>query len=106
MIQTNDKVTVTINRRLYDKLVLFGILPTEDDDTRKANVGSSDYARHIIQAWAIIQEYALNYWDGDIVKRVLRKKEGEDRATAYEKIIHICRERLRQIKIENSINKN
>ena len=63
------------------------------------NVGKSDYAKHKIQPWDIILEYRLNYWDGDIVKRVLRTKGGESRRLDYEKIIHICKERIRQIDI-------
>ena len=66
-------------------------------NVRDYNVGKSDYAKHTIQPWDIILEYGLNYWDGDIVKRVLRTKEGEARRLDYEKIIHICKERIRQI---------
>lgn len=66
-------------------------------NVRDYNVGRSDYAKHKIQPWDIILEYSLNYWDGDIVKRVLRTKEGESRRLDYEKIIHICQERIRQI---------
>ena len=66
-------------------------------NVRDYNVGKSDYAKHAIQPWDIILEYGLNYWDGDIVKRVLRTKEGEARRLEYEKIIHICKERIRQI---------
>lgn len=66
-------------------------------NVRDYNVGKSDYAKHTIQPWDIILEYGLNYWDGDIVKRVLRTKEGESRRLEYEKIIHICQERIRQI---------
>ena len=66
-------------------------------NVRDYNVGKSDYAKHKIQPWDIILEYGLNYWDGDIVKRVLRTKEGESRRLDYEKIIHVCQERIRQI---------
>lgn len=66
-------------------------------NVRDYNVGKSDYAKHKIQPWDIILEYGLNYWDGDIIKRVLRTKEGESRRLDYEKIIHICQERIRQI---------
>ena len=66
-------------------------------NVRDYNVGQSDYAKHTIQPWDIILEYGLNYWHGDIVKRVLRTKEGESRRLDYEKIIHICQERIRQI---------
>lgn len=66
-------------------------------NVRDYNIGKSDYAKHKIQPWDIILEYGLNYWDGDIVKRVLRTKEGESRRLDYEKIIHVCQERIRQI---------
>ena len=69
-------------------------------NVRDYNVGKSDYAKHTIQPWDIILEYGLNYWDGDIIKRVLRTKEGESRRLDYEKIIHICNERIRQIDAE------
>lgn len=65
--------------------------------TRDYNVGGSDYSKHKIQPWDIWLEYGLNPWDADIVKRVLRDKEGESRKLDYEKIIHICKERIRQI---------
>lgn len=66
-------------------------------DIRSYNVGSSDYANHNIQPWDIWREYNLNPWDADIVKRVLRTKETDGRKLDYEKIIHICKERIRQI---------
>lgn len=67
------------------------------EDVRSYNVGSSDYAKHKIQPWDIWREYDLNPWDADIVKRVLRTKETDGRRLDYEKIIHICKERIRQI---------
>jgi len=61
------------------------------------NVGTSDYALHKIQPWDIWREYSLNPWDADIVKRVLRTKQGDSRKLDYEKIIHICQERIAQL---------
>lgn len=61
------------------------------------NVGKSDYAKHAIQPWDIWKEYNLNPWDADIVKRVLRSKEGEPRTVDYEKIIHICKYRIAEL---------
>ena len=88
----------------YKHLELVGELITDiefenetKDDVRSHNVGASDYAKHNIQPWDIWLEYKLNPWDADIVKRVLRTKEGESRRLDYEKIIHICQERIRQI---------
>ena len=64
-------------------------------NTRDYNVGHSDYSERGIQPWDIWREYSLNPWDADIVKRILREK-GERRLD-YEKIKHICDERIRQI---------
>lgn len=73
---------------------------------RKSNQGKSDYSKHLIQPWSIIQEYKLDYWDGDIIKRVLRTKEGESRELDYQKIIHICEEKLRQLEYGKIRNNN
>ena len=66
------------------------------DNIRSHNIGASDYSKYKIQPWDIWLEYGLNPWDADIVKRVLRNKPGERRLD-YEKIIHVCQERIRQI---------
>lgn len=94
-----DNAPDTVNSRLLDEdtykaLTRLGIL---DTPVRSYNRGASDYSRHIIQPWTIWQEYNLNPWDADIVKRVLRTKQGDSRRLDYEKIIHICQERIRQI---------
>lgn len=72
------------------------------NNVRDYNIGKSDYSKHKIQPWDIWLEYGLNPWDADIVKRVLRTKEGEDRKLDYEKIIHVCRERIRQLETERA----
>lgn len=79
---------------LYDELNKLGIIP---NDVRRSNVGASDYSKHIVQTWSLWIEYKLNGFDADIVKRVLREKSTDSRRMDYEKIIHICRERIRQI---------
>lgn len=86
-----------INDELYTKLVAIGVIPTENDETRSYNVGASDYSEKVIQPWSVWQDWNLNPWDADIVKRIGRHKDGEDEFIKYEKIIHICRERLRQL---------
>ena len=91
---------------LYQKLKYLGIIHNEVDgiDVRSHNVGTSNYSKHIIQPWSIWLDYPeLTSWDHDIIKRILRTKKGESRAVDYEKIIHDCEERLRQISIENEI---
>ncbi len=83
-----------ISDELYEQLDILGIIP---NDVRSSNVGESDYSEHIIQAWTLWLEYNLNSWDADIVKRVLRNKKTDPRRLDYEKIIHDCEERIRQI---------
>ena len=88
-----------IDDTLYNKLRMLGIIPSEEtNDIRNYNVGKSNYAKHTIQPWSIWIDWNLNPWDADIVKRVLRDKEGEPREMDYDKIIHACMERKRQIK--------
>ena len=67
------------------------------NDIRSYNIGCSDYSKHKIQVWDIWLEYNLNPWDADIVKRILRTKSTDSRRLDYEKVIHICKERIRQI---------
>ena len=94
---------VSIEENLYNRLNKLGMIPNE---TRKTNVGNSNYAKHLIQPWSIWIDYNLNAWDADIVKRVLRTKfepgicEKEARIMDYNKIIHICKERIRQLEFE------
>lgn len=73
------------------------------ENVRSYNVGKSDYSKHKIQPWDIWLEYGLNPWDADIVKRVLRSKEGEARTLDYEKIIHICKYRISELSKEDKV---
>lgn len=73
------------------------------ENVQSYNVGKSDYAKHAIQPWDIWKEYNLNPWDADIVKRVLRSKEGEARTLDYEKIIHICKYRIAELSKETRV---
>lgn len=100
LIGTNE--FFLLNKDAIIKLVQLGVLRTSSATCRDTNVGKSNYAEHLIQPWSIWQDWKLNPWDADIVKRVLRTKEGEERKMDYEKIIHICKERIRQI--DNGLN--
>ena len=95
----------TVNSRLLDEDIYnaFRRLGILDTSVRSYNRGASDYSRHIIQPWSIWQDYNLNPWDADIVKRILRTKQGDSRRLDYEKIIHICEERIRQIDMEADV---
>lgn len=95
-----------ISEDLGNKLIKLGIIPdtfSSKPSIRTYNIGNSDYSKHIIQPWSIWIDYNLNPFDADIIKRILRTKKGDSRKMDYEKIIHICQERIRQINIENKI---
>lgn len=93
-------MTINVDDVLAEKLIYLGIV---DDSARIYNVGNSDYSKHVIQPWSIWLDYNLDPWDADIVKRVLRTKiepglsETESRILDYNKIIHICKEKIRQL---------
>lgn len=42
------------------------------------NVGESDYAKHRIQVWDIVEEYHLDFFTGNVLKYMLRKKGRTD----------------------------
>lgn len=102
-IQKQEETQVPIPWKLYKQLKKLGIIP---DEVRSYNVGASDYSRRLIQPWSIWLAYDLNPWDSDIIKRVLRNKKGESRIVDYEKIIHVCKERIRQLKLDEEITNN
>lgn len=91
-----------VNESVIKKLLSLGMISESDLDPTY-NVGTSDYGKHFIQPWHIWIEYGLDPWDADIVKRILRKKGNSDKEIAqnkkldYQKIIHICNEKLRQL---------
>jgi hypothetical protein len=93
-----------ISDELYAKLEYLGII---QNDVRSHNVGKSNYSKKTIQPWTVWLDYEeLTPWDYDIIKRILRTKEeegmseNEARKMDYEKIIHNCQERIRQIDLE------
>lgn len=96
-----QQIDYTIDKDTLNKLIEYGLL--ESEQTRNIQQGTSDYNKHLIPPWAIWKEYDLNPWDADIVKRVLRtkgktsKEQAENRIMDYKKIIHVCRERIRQL---------
>ena len=93
---------VSIPVDLYERFNRLGLIPS---DVRSGNIGASNYSEYTIQPWSIWIDYNLNPWDADIVKRVLRTKDepgmspAKARILDYQKMIHICKERIRQIEL-------
>lgn len=103
-LEVNDLTPLMkLNNGVIQKLVNLGILKVTEKSCQDYHIGKSNYSEHVIQPWHIWQEYNLNPWDADIVKRILRTKseegltEVESRTLDYQKIIHICQERMRQL---------
>lgn len=88
-----------ISDELYAALERLGII--DDTGVRGRNFGASDYNKgHLISPWVIFLDHPeLTFWDMDIIKRILRQKDGDPRELEYRKIIHDCEERLRQLKV-------
>ena len=111
----DNKNTVDIPIETYNTLAYLGILPSLDDnveDTRSYNIGESGYStkEHVIQPWTLWLDYPnLTSFDHDILKRILREKEEpgftkvDSRIKDYKKIIHVCKERIRQLNYESEI---
>lgn len=61
------------------------------DNSLMFNVGKSNYSQMKLQPWEIFEAHQhLNYWEADIIKRLLRTKKGDSRLLDYEKIVHIA----------------
>ena len=69
---SNIREFLDINSETINKLINLGILKKTSASCRDYNVGKSNYSKHIIQPWAIWQDYNLNPWDADIVKQIGR----------------------------------
>ena len=91
--QVDDKIVKVLNSQINTGSI------------RNYNVGNSNYAKMPAgyQPWDLWKVYHLNPWDADILKRLLRTKTEsgmtpqESRKLDYQKIIHVCQERINQI---------
>ena len=77
----------------------------EVEEIRNHHVGNSNYSQMPkgYQPWDLWKIFHMNPWDADIQKRLLRTKAepcmtmAESRKMDYQKIIHVCQERINQI---------
>ena len=58
------------------------------EKTQRYQVGGNHYSRHKIQPCDIIGEYGLDFWAGNVIKYVLRKKPGIPRVEDLKKARH------------------
>ena len=60
-------------------------------DAKSYHIGESDYSEMTIQPYDIFEAFPeLNYWECDIIKRVLRTKKSDTKLMDYQKIKHIA----------------
>lgn len=55
---------------------------------RNKQVGGSHYCKHKIQPWDIVEEYGLDFWEGNALKYLLRRKLGTPREMDLRKALH------------------
>jgi hypothetical protein len=55
---------------------------------KEYQVDGRHYAEHKIQPWDIIEEYGLDFFEGNALKYLLRHKPGVPRAVDLEKALH------------------
>ena len=71
-------------------------------NTHSYNIGSSNYSTHgNLQSWDMWNDWKLNPYDGDLNKRLTRKKSTDPRELDIEKMGHIAMERARFLKENN-----
>lgn len=63
---------------------------------QRKQIGGTHYAKHKIQPWDIIDEYKLDFYEGNILKYLLRDKK--DRIEDLEKLIHYAEKALEDAK--------
>lgn len=62
---------------------------------KNKQVGGDHYAKHKIQPWDIIDEYGLNFYEGNILKYLLRRKG--NRIEDMQKLNHYAEKELRNL---------
>lgn len=57
-------------------------------DASARQVGGDHYLDHGCQPWDIIEDWDLDFWEGNALKYLLRRKPGVSRAEDLRKAIH------------------
>lgn len=58
------------------------------DDLARYQIGGDHYAKHRIQPWDVIECYGLDFWEGNALKYLLRRKTGVPRLEDLQKLQH------------------
>lgn len=68
------------------------VFEAEQPTVKEKQVGGNHYRDHKIQPWDIIDEYGLNFYEGNVLKYLLRKKGS--RVEDIGKLIHYAEKEL------------
>lgn len=71
---------------------------------RDKQVGGTHY-KQVIQPWDVIECYSLDFFEGNVLKYLLRRKPGNDRMTDLKKAAHYlerCIEKLESQPFEDT----
>ena len=64
-------------------------------DLTSKQIGGDHYVKHSVQPWTIIDEYKLNYYEGNALKYILRRKA--NRVEDLQKAIHYLEKEISNI---------
>ena len=81
---------------LEPETIIDDIYNSLQENHKTMNIGASDYSKKKIQPWDIIDEYELDFYEGNILKYLLRTKGS--RKEDIEKIQHYVVKILADIK--------
>ena len=70
-------------------------------DSHRRQVGGNHYKRMVIEPWTIIDTFDLNFYEGNVLKYLLRKKE--NRVEDLEKAIHYLEKEIENEHTRKSI---
>lgn len=74
-------------------------------DVMEKQVGGDHYKKHIgMQVWDIVDEYDLNFYEGNMLKYLLRKKERGNRIEDLQKLIHYAEKEIEGVGLLEFLN--
>jgi len=72
----------------------------EVSPTTDRQVGGEHYKKLKIQPWHVVDACDLNFYEGNAVKYIIRKKDPEKRIEDLEKAVHYCQKEIENLKSE------
>lgn len=67
-----------------------------EEATKAKQIGGDHYSRHKIQVWDIVDEYQLGFYEGNILKYLLRRKG--NRVEDLQKLIHYAEKAIQNMR--------